>query len=232
MLGPAMSDHPPPFPLPRGMRPRCGCELTFPHVDPAPCVVLTGGPGAGKTAVLEVVQRQFCEHVVVLPEAATIVFSGGFPRYDDAAGRRGAQLAIFHVQDQMERIERAARGAALVLCDRGLADGIAYWPGEAGEYWNEVQSSRDETLARYAAVIHLRTPSAENGYDRTKNPVRIESAAEAARIDARIERAWADHPRRHVIEASADFVSKIRAAVALVERYVPECCRHTAHHAH
>jgi predicted ATPase len=40
-------------------------------------VVLTGGPGAGKTALLEVVRRHFCEHVVVLPEAASIVFGGG-----------------------------------------------------------------------------------------------------------------------------------------------------------
>lgn len=33
-------------------------------------VVLTGGPGAGKTAVLELIRRSFCEHVKVLPEAA------------------------------------------------------------------------------------------------------------------------------------------------------------------
>ena len=40
-------------------------------------MVLTGGPGAGKTAVLEVVRRTFCEHVTVLPEAASILFMGG-----------------------------------------------------------------------------------------------------------------------------------------------------------
>lgn len=32
-------------------------------------IVLTGGPGAGKTAVLELVRQQFCAHVEVLPEA-------------------------------------------------------------------------------------------------------------------------------------------------------------------
>jgi nucleoside-triphosphatase THEP1 len=41
-------------------------------------VVLTGGPGGGKTAVLELVQRTLCEHVKVLPEAAGMVFRGGF----------------------------------------------------------------------------------------------------------------------------------------------------------
>ena len=31
-------------------------------------VVLTGGPGAGKTAALEMIKQSFCEHVRVLPE--------------------------------------------------------------------------------------------------------------------------------------------------------------------
>jgi uncharacterized protein (DUF2249 family) len=45
-------------------------------------IVLTGGPGAGKTAVLELFRAAVCEHVNVLPEAAGIVFGGGFPRDD------------------------------------------------------------------------------------------------------------------------------------------------------
>ena len=39
-----------------------------------------GRPGAGKTAVLELIQRSFCGHVRVLPESAGILFGGGFPR--------------------------------------------------------------------------------------------------------------------------------------------------------
>ncbi len=50
-------------------------------------VVLTGGPGAGKTAALEVIRRLYAPHVQVLPEAASIVFGGGFPRR--AAGGTG-----------------------------------------------------------------------------------------------------------------------------------------------
>ena len=32
-------------------------------------VVLTGGPGAGKTALLELIRQSFCAHVKVSPEA-------------------------------------------------------------------------------------------------------------------------------------------------------------------
>jgi predicted ATPase len=41
-------------------------------------IVLTGGPGAGKTAVLELVRQEFCARQSVA-EAAGIVFGGGFP---------------------------------------------------------------------------------------------------------------------------------------------------------
>jgi hypothetical protein len=38
--------------------------------------------------VLEMVRTSLCQHVHVLPEAASIVFGGGFPRHDDPTCRR------------------------------------------------------------------------------------------------------------------------------------------------
>src|SRR6185295_8814559 len=103
------------------------CDCTAVHVPRR--IVLTGGPGAGKTAALELIRRaSFCDHVQMLPEAAGIVFGGGFPRRRDAGGRKAAQRAIFHVQRALEEA-RAADNAAIVLCDRGTVDGAAYWPG-------------------------------------------------------------------------------------------------------
>lgn len=61
----------------------------------APRVVLTGGPGAGKTAVLELVRRAVCRHVRVLPEAASVVYGGGFPRESIAHPRR-IEIAAAH----------------------------------------------------------------------------------------------------------------------------------------
>lgn len=55
-----------------------GCACTARHNRLR--VVLTGGPGAGKTAVLELIRQSLCTHVKILPEAAGIVFGGGFPR--------------------------------------------------------------------------------------------------------------------------------------------------------
>ena len=43
-------------------------------------VVLTGGPAAGKTAIADVLSRQLEKRICVVPESATILFKGGFPR--------------------------------------------------------------------------------------------------------------------------------------------------------
>ena len=186
-------------------------------------VVLTGGPGAGKTAVLELVRQALCEHVKVLPEAAGIVFGGGFPRGADLEMRRAAQRAIFYVQRELENVG-ASGNPALVLCDRGTIDGLAYWP-DGSSYLDSVETTLEQQYARYDAVIHLRVPGAGAGYNHL-NPLRIESAAEARAIDDRILQVWDGHPRRFLIEASANFMEKAERAIAILLNEVPECCRH------
>jgi len=185
-------------------------------------VVLTGGPGAGKTAVLGLIRQSFCTHVKVLPEAAGIVFGGGFPRESDTGVVRAAQRAIFFVQRELEAAADASN-AAITLCDRGTIDGVAYWPGP-DDLWSSVGTSLPDQLRRYYAVIHLRTPGPSEGYDRS-NPLRIESSVEAMVIDEKIADAWTQHPRRFTIEAVPDFLEKARRAVAVLQDLVPECCR-------
>jgi predicted ATPase len=199
-------------------------------MKPCPCkesheqrrVVLTGGPGAGKTAVLELVRQAFCEHVTILPETAGILFGGGFPRGTALHLRQADQRAIFYTQRELESTTEGTN-AAVVLCDRGTADAAAYWPGP-GSFWLAVGSTLEEQLRRYDAVIHLRTPGGESGYNRS-NPLRVESAAEAAAIDERILQSWAAHPRRHVIEEARDFMTKATRALDVLRGEMPECCR-------
>lgn len=186
-------------------------------------IVLTGGPGAGKTALLELIRQSFCSHVKVLPEAASVVFGGGFPREDDQACRRAAQRAIYYVQRELEIIG-GSHNAAIVLCDRGTVDGLAYWPGPIEEFWTSLGTTLAAELARYDAVIHLRTPALEHGYNH-QNPLRTESAAAAADIDARVLQAWQSHPRRFVVESFADFLDKAARALDVLRGEMPVCCK-------
>ena len=186
-------------------------------------IVLTGGPGAGKTAVLELIRQSFCEHVKVLPEAAGIVFGGGFPREDDPECKRAAQRAIFYVQRELENAGNN-HNPAIVLCDRGTLDGLAYWPGSVDDFWSSLKTTLTEQLTRYDAVIHLRTPSADHGYNR-QNPLRTESATVAAEIDRRILQAWQSHPRRVVVDSTSEFLDKAATTLEILRGEMPDCCK-------
>jgi hypothetical protein len=185
--------------------------------------VLTGGPGAGKTAVLELVKQLFCKHVIVLPESAGIVFGGGFPRHADHRTRQAAQRAIFYMQRELENFAEG-QNPAVILCDRGTVDGGAYWTGSP-DMWTSVGTRLQAQLARYSVVIHLRVPTVDDGYNRN-NPLRLESAEEARRIDDRIANLWSAHPHRFTIEAAESFLTKATRVLNVLREQVPECCRH------
>lgn len=192
----------------------------------AKSIVITGGPGAGKSAVLEIARQAFCQHVIILPEAAGIIFGGGFLRENTISARKGAQRAIYFVQREQERIFEWEKSAGVVLCDRGTLDCLAYWPGSNKQFFSDIGSSHEKELQKYWAVIHLRTPSLKFGYN-NDNPLRIERAKEAAEIDKKTARVWNGHPRRIFIDASQNFLEKAKKAIALIMAEVPECCRST-----
>jgi predicted ATPase len=185
-------------------------------------IVVTGGPGAGKTAVLEMARRSFCRHVVVLPEAASIIYHGGFWRRESEAGKRAAQRAIFHVQREQERM-LIEEGCTAILCDRGTVDGLAYWPGPQERFLKELQITREGEVTRYRAVIHMHTPPADEGYNH-QNPLRTESPEEALALDAAIARAWEGHPRRHFVAGTQNFLEKAHHTLDLIRAELPLCC--------
>lgn len=185
----------------------CSCGVAAPRSRRH--VVLTGGPGAGKTAVLEVIRKQFGPHVEVLPEAVRIVFRGGFPRRPTRSATRCAQRAIFRVQEQLERMADEEGTAAVTLCDRGLLDGLAYWPDDPAAFLAEVGQDRASLLARYDLVIHLLAPR----------------GSEAHHIDPRILGLWEGHPNRVILEAAQDFLPKLDRVIAVLREQLPASCR-------
>ena len=105
------------------------CDCLEPHARRR--VVLTGGPGAGKSAVLELIRLFFCEHVKTLPESAGIVFGGRFPRDRRVDVQQAAQRAIYHVQRELESTGDADN-PAIVLCDLNSSKFADSWPAMFG----------------------------------------------------------------------------------------------------
>ena len=192
------------------------CENSNP-IDATQFIVITGGPCAGKTAVLEFVRKIFCQHVAILPEAAGILFSGGFWRLQSVSAQNAAQKAIYHVQTEMESLVLEEKRWVLGLCDRGTLDGLAYWQGHEKNFFNCLNTTKDKEYAKYTAIIHLKTPDASSGYNH-KNPIRVETPQVALEIDHRIGEIWKDHPAYVSIESTEDFFTKVNIATQTIHK--------------
>jgi predicted ATPase len=185
-------------------------------------IVLTGGPGGGKTTAADLFRREIGERVVIVPEAATLLFLGGFPRSKEPAALRSAQCAVYHVQKHLENAQSALYPDRVLLCDRGTIDGAAYWPGDPLEYFAAVGTSFEAELARYDAVLFFETAAAGGLSVEGGNPARIESNAEALALDLRLRSLWAQHPRFMLVPHNVSFVRKIMMGLALLEGVVAQ----------
>ena len=186
-------------------------------------IVLTGGPGGGKTTAADLFRRELGERVVVVPESATILFGGGFPRSRQADAGICVQTAIFHVQRNLEDVQSALYPERILLCDRGTVDGGAYWPsGGSNGFFKRMGTTLEAELQRYDAVVFFETAAAANIGIEGGNPVRIETLEEARELDRRLRELWAAHPRFTLIPHSQSFIQKLSIGLARLQSLVAE----------
>lgn len=185
-------------------------------------IVLTGGPGGGKTTAADLFRREIGERVVIVPEAATILFQGGFPRSREPHASRFAQTSIFHVQRNLEDVQAALFPGRTLLCDRGTVDGAAYWPGEPHHYFNAVGTTLETELRRYDAVIFFETAAVGGASIEGGNPMRNESLEEAVVLDGQLRKLWSRHPRFVLVPNNRSFFKKISFGLAALESIVSQ----------
>lgn len=185
-------------------------------------IVLTGGPGGGKTTAADLFRREIGDRVVIVPEAATILFQGGFPRSPEPRASRFAQTAIFHVQRHLEDVQAALFPGRTLLCDRGTVDGAVYWPGQPHDYFNAVDTTLDAELARYDAVIFFETAALGGIAIEGGNPVRNETIDQAVQLDRKLRKIWSRHPRFILVPHDPSFFKKISYGLAALEGIVAQ----------
>jgi tRNA (Thr-GGU) A37 N-methylase len=203
-----------------------------PPVDPAdwearrPVIVLTGGPGGGKSTLIEDLRQDSdsAGHFVALPEAVQYArFIGISP------AEKLFQRAVVQLQIGLEE----ALGRTLgpddprpIVCHRGSLDPLAFWlqrGWEEAEFFALAGLSRAEHYRRYAAVIHLVT--AADGvlreYTRWPQAHRPEEPDEAIQLDRWLEAAWGGHPRYTRLDnVGRDWAAKSREARAILARWL------------
>jgi predicted ATPase len=162
-------------------------------------IVLTGGPGGGKTALIHELQRdpEWAGRFVALPEAIAVARRTGISTQE-----RSFQRLMVEIQVAMEEALDRTLGVAdarAILCHRGSLDPLAYWLRQGwpeDEFFTFTHTSYQEHYRRYTAVIHMVTAAqgALHAYRYWPAAHRGETPQEAAEIDHRLAQAWGRHP--------------------------------------
>jgi predicted ATPase len=189
-------------------------------------IVLTGGPCAGKSTVLEVLEKKFAGRVLVVPEVATMLLSGGFPVPGkhlkwSVEWQEAFQKAVLPVQKQLEdafELRAKEMGIDLLVCDRGTLDGAAYSFGGPGAFCRKHGLDVESEYARYEVVIHLESTATGDPerYGKANNTSRFEDLEEAKRLEIRTADAWSSHPDFCFVSCDGGIEGKITAAIEIV----------------
>ena len=181
-------------------------------------VVVTGGPGGGKSELLQRVTQdsQVGAHVAILEEA---IHGMRFVRVNLRSAE--FQCALVAVQAATEQsLARALAGTRkrAIICHRGTLDPCAFWQsfGNSRESFFEMtETTLDDHYARYDLAIHMesaavRIPEAYVKYPHAHRP---EDIAQAALLDRCLGELWSGHPRYVKIEGTPDIEAKLRRAL-------------------
>ena len=176
-------------------------------------IVITGGPGGGKSTFHRNLLAGNPERLLGVPEVATLMFAHVFPQVANLAERRAVQSAIFHVQKNLEAVfEARATSAQILLCDRGTPDGGGYWPEGPDAFFLAMGSNWTEELTRYEAVLFLQSAACGGLAIHEGNHTRSEDLATAAHIDKRLYDVWSRHPRFVHVPVQANIAEKLAFA--------------------
>ena len=195
-------------------------------------IVLTGGPGAGKTTGQSWIQNCFTKlgyTVLFVPETATELMGGGVKPQLCESGL-DFQRALLRLQLEKERVfEEAARHMkaekVLIVCDRGGMDSKAYMSElDFARLLREFDLTEVQLRDRYDAVFHMVTAAkgARRFYTTENNKVRSETPDEAVILDDKLIAAWTGHPHLRIIENAEKFEDKLKTLVAEISGFLGE----------
>ena len=188
-------------------------------------IVLTGGPGGGKSALIKrcAAEPALASRIIVLEETICAMHGCGLdPRSPEFQCRLVAtQIAA----EQAHKRIRESNDMPVLITHRGTLDPCAFWQsfGHSREsFFTMTSTTVEEHYRRYDLVLHLESAAARvpEAYLRYPQAHRPESIAQAARLDELLGDLWSQHPRYFKIEGTPDIETKLIRALQLLRDFI------------
>lgn len=191
-------------------------------------IVITGGPGAGKTSALTYISEHLTEKgfsVVIVPETATEIINAGIT--PSKIGQKAFQKHLLLMQLAKEKYYTAMaehlENNVIMILDRGALDGKAYLDEEIfSDILNETDQTEANLIAGYDALFYLESPASENSefYTVENNPARSETPDEASAIAERTLEIWQNCGKLIKIKNEHNFEDKIKHLILRIEQLI------------
>jgi hypothetical protein len=159
------------------------------------------------------------ENVVIIPESAVVLLSGGFPApaHDDMKQITVFQKAIIQVQAGLETVfARQNPDSNLTIYDRGILDGAGFWPPGPEDYLEKFNIDVAKEFSKYDYVLFFELPS-EKFYGGI-NRLRFHNYAQSLESEMKLKEIWSQHPQFIQIKATEDFEDKIQTAITIIQK--------------
>lgn len=188
-------------------------------------VVLTGGPGSGKTSVKDGIIKHFSVQgyqVLFVSETASELINGGVKCFgNNSLNVVDFQEYVMKLQLLKEQIyiDAASKlgGDVIVIYDRGTIDNFAYMSEDEGhEIINRVLEGKTKVdlLNNYDLVIVLQ--SSKDFYTTENNKARSEDVNEALELGKRTLNSWVGHKKLKIVGPKDTLHEKINEVLNLI----------------
>ena len=176
-------------------------------------IVITGGPCAGKTTSLPIISDLLGKttingkkiEVLLLNEIATLLINQNLTKDKLPDGAKEFQKLIFEKQIETEKeligkameLEREHPNTeCVIICDRGLADGLAYMSDDQQtNILKEHKLELKDIYDRYDLVIHLQSFAHDNNLYEKRRQNRQENSVQAKKLDETLKKLWSKHTK-------------------------------------